>query len=761
MPAPRLKREISEPQKDVARTEDPLIPALLTSVAQEVCAAMHASGALIAAVDSQGIRCVASAGNAPAPGSRLEPDGGLTAECLKSGEVVFRENVTRTSRGSVSSNARPSFHSAVAIPILAEGLTVGAIEVFSSRASGIYKADIAPLAGIADFLAPILAPASVYEAKRASVASTLGADQAKTGSASEKDLTAVNNTVDPADAVAAASEQEPVPSTDPGIIKPLVDRMAVLRAWSISSVRLTHQWCASKMVSARAGTASLAATMVRHVAQNTTSKRLLATAVILLAAALMFVGFHARFLKSPDTTAQREGNEPRLAPAPKAEEINPRQDPGTQPPKALSDSSTSVTQLAPQSQSSAGSQTAATQANVAPANPTAPNPPQQVGTESAARPVFVPTESKPVAPADIQKSGSLAPSMPAETNTEMPELQMAPAQLPVLAVTPAIPAAIEAVITSRPAFVLDRTFKGHSSWVTSVVFSLDGRRLASGSWDQTVKFWDVPSGNELDTLGRKMKEVQALALSRDGHWLAAENSSDTVMLWDATTGTEVRTLPSNKPLGPLGTNFVYSIAFSPDGRWLASGVDEKTVRLWDVRTGQTVRDLTTARRSVIYAAFSPDGRWFASGDDDKSIRIWDASTGEEIRRLTGHRKPIYAVAFSPNGRLLASASADKTIKLWDVSEGREVHTLAGHGGSVTSLAFSPDGRWLASGSWDKTIKIWNVETGREVQTLSGGHDHSIYTVAFDSRGRWLASGSEDGSISLWRLGGALDRAKLQ
>src|SRR5207253_7052088 len=114
-----------------------------------------------------------------------------------------------------------------------------------------------------------------------------------------------------------------------------------------------------------------------------------------------------------------------------------------------------------------------------------------------------------------------------------------------------------------PEFVLDRTLKAHSGWVTGVAFSADGQRLASGSSDQTVKLWDVPTGQETSTVATKIKEVQALAFSRDGHWLAAENSINTVTLWDATTRREVRTFPSNKPLGVLGSSWVYSIASVP------------------------------------------------------------------------------------------------------------------------------------------------------------------------------------------------------
>ena len=96
-----------------------------------------------------------------------------------------------------------------------------------------------------------------------------------------------------------------------------------------------------------------------------------------------------------------------------------------------------------------------------------------------------------------------------------------------------------------------------------MAFSADGQRLASGSWDKTVRFWDVSTGQELGTVAGKVKEVQTLAFGPDGHWLAAENSMNTVVLWDATTAKQLRSFPSNRPVGIPGSTWVYSIAFSP------------------------------------------------------------------------------------------------------------------------------------------------------------------------------------------------------
>jgi WD40 repeat protein/CheY-like chemotaxis protein len=315
----------------------------------------------------------------------------------------------------------------------------------------------------------------------------------------------------------------------------------------------------------------------------------------------------------------------------------------------------------------------------------------------------------------------------------------------------AIPNHIPALVTIPSlSFTLTHSLKAHSGWVTAVKFDADGTHVVSGSWDQTVKLWDVSSGRELETIARGNKGVQTVAYSHNGRWIAAENASNAVTLWDTQNGREARTLGAGLHPSLLSTGWVYSIAFSPDSRWLASGVDGKTVRLWDVSTGRTVRDLSAGRRGVIYISFSPDGRWLASGGDDNTVEIWDVNTGEVVRTLKGHTKEVCAVSFSPDGRTLASASKDRTIRIWDLATGRLLHTLTGHRNWVTSVAFSPEGKWLASGSWDNDVKIWDVKAGRAIETLPG-NTHPVYSVAFAPHGDWLASGSEDGMIRLWRI----------
>jgi WD40 repeat protein len=719
--------ELRELEKEIANCRAWSTPSLLKHVLERVSSITLAHGAAIAVSDQWGVICRASVGEAPEIGSRLRPDSALTRECFDTGQVVVCEDTENDYRVRRSTANNLGLRSAVVVPLQNQGSVLGVIEILSSRPSAFSTTHIVGLQRIAQLLASILATAPID--------AEIETDVLVTPPQSEG-LAEV--TVEPAPTVAPPKELK---STKLFLVAGAAILLLLFLVW-LAVPRLRQMTRSSARIQPPVPLQS-------HPVQPPSIRP--ESTKVEAPGSDSQLDFPAASSSSPVSPPLNQSTE-QVSPAPE------------KPPlikgDAMEDATARVIRPAVPAIVIQGTPPG-TQIFLDDHWVAATNPAGQAGVSTLAAGqhhlrLSVNGYRDYDQEVDVQTGKTFTINAKLDP-LELPTLSE-PVKSPVLSVTTAIPAPVILTRPLPPDFVLNRTFKGHNGWVTAVAFSPDGRRLVSGSWDRTLKFWEVSTGELLDAVAKNdMKEVQALAFSRDGHWLATENSSDTTSLRNPSTGQEIRTLSSDKPLGPLGSNWVYSIAFSPDGRWLASALDDKTVRLWDVNTGRKVRDLTGLRRAVVYIAFSPNGRLLATGDDPKNVRIWDPASGEEIYKLTGHKKPIYAVAFSPDSRWLASASADKTVKIWDLAVGHELHTLAGHGNLVTSLAFSPDGRWLVSGSWDKTVKIWDVESGRELQTLSG-HDHPVYSVAFDSRGQWLASGGEDGTIKLWRLRSMIERS---
>jgi WD40 repeat protein/serine/threonine protein kinase len=285
------------------------------------------------------------------------------------------------------------------------------------------------------------------------------------------------------------------------------------------------------------------------------------------------------------------------------------------------------------------------------------------------------------------------------------------------------------------------TLTGHTGWVYCVAFSPDGTRLASASWDRTVKLWNATTGEEIHRLEGHEDQVWAVAFSPDGTRLASAGGDRVVNVWDVETGRLTGRLTGH-------TGVVYGVAFSPDGTRIASSSDDTTVRVWDTATGRQIHTLRGHRKMVVGVTFSPDGSLLASTSFDRSVKVWDAIAGDERRNLLGHTDRVTTAAFSPDGKRLASAGHDRTVKIWDVASWSEIRTLQGHTGVVRWLAFSPDGKRLASASWDGSAKLWDPATGQDVLTLKG-HAFGVRAVAFSPDGTRLATAGNDQAVKVW------------
>lgn len=324
---------------------------------------------------------------------------------------------------------------------------------------------------------------------------------------------------------------------------------------------------------------------------------------------------------------------------------------------------------------------------------------------------------------------------------------------------------------------------GHASWVSWICFSPDGRLLASGSDDQTIRLWDTHTGSCLHTLQGHTGMIDSISFSPDGQMLYSGSADQTMRQWDVKTGSCLSVMQGDTHTGwwvsgsehgcrlascrgdqtvrlwdvekkevrhilQGHTDWVMQVAFSPDGRTLASASNDHTARLWDTQTGACLHVLQGHTTWVASASFSPDGRMVATGSEDRTVRLWDVQTGACLHILQGHTQPVRFVSFSADGCMVASGSEDQTVRLWDVQTGEVLQILQGHQNAILSVNFSPDGYTLATGNEDRSVQLWDALTGEAQHTLQG-HTTWVGSVSFSPDGRMVASGSDDQSVRLW------------
>ncbi len=274
------------------------------------------------------------------------------------------------------------------------------------------------------------------------------------------------------------------------------------------------------------------------------------------------------------------------------------------------------------------------------------------------------------------------------------------------------------------------------------IFSPDGKTLA-GPGEDGICLWDGDTGELKSTLIGHTAPIKTLAFNPDGSTLASGGNDEVIRLWDVTTAELQLTFAAH-------ANIVDFLKYSPDGEVLVSQGGDNNVCLWNARTGEFLRILTTWTENAFSIDFSKDGRTLVSVNSDENIRLWNPHTGEQLKTIKQDRK-LEVVQYSPDGRIFACSEdyGEATVLLFDADTGELLHDLKmpGHAEWVTGFLFSPDGQTLAVKTCDE-IYFWDVNTGELEKTITGYSD-VVSSVAYSPDGRTLAS--LDNIVRIWDL----------
>jgi WD40 repeat protein len=276
--------------------------------------------------------------------------------------------------------------------------------------------------------------------------------------------------------------------------------------------------------------------------------------------------------------------------------------------------------------------------------------------------------------------------------------------------------------------------------IKDMTFSPDGKHLAVGSSDTTVRLWDVEQGRIVVKLTGHQNSVSGVSYYNDGQSLITLGRDDLLKTWDTTSGKETSSVDL-KCNSNTGNGDVIALK---DNRALVAC---RGLRIVDLKTSKVVG--TFKGPDWAYKlAISTDQRTILGSIGYSEFQLWDMQSLEPIRQLKGHDDLGSAVSYSADGKFLATGGTDKTVRIWNAANGKQLFVLKEHEALIRDVAFSPDSKTLASASRDNTIKLWNVVTGEELNTLKG-HQNEVFQLAWSKDGKMLASGDRDGVIKLW------------
>lgn len=249
------------------------------------------------------------------------------------------------------------------------------------------------------------------------------------------------------------------------------------------------------------------------------------------------------------------------------------------------------------------------------------------------------------------------------------------------------------------------TITGHGSPLFGIDMSTDGRLLATAGYDNTVKIWNLDLSNtataadllhtisghtNAPVVGNLFPGLTSVAFSPDYTKLATGGVAGKAMIWDVKSGLKLLSVQAD----PDGSG-ITNLALSPDGKYLATTSDDISgnsfAKIWDATSGDEISTFSGQGTGRIFGlAFSQDGKRVATGGEAGTLKIWDLKTGAEQLDLIGHTSAIISIDFTSDGKYLVTSSLDGTARVWEALSGKTLRVYTSPGGPFFDVAFSPD-----------------------------------------------------------------------
>lgn len=294
--------------------------------------------------------------------------------------------------------------------------------------------------------------------------------------------------------------------------------------------------------------------------------------------------------------------------------------------------------------------------------------------------------------------------------------------------------------------VLLSTVEGHSAFVTSVSYSVDGERMASGAHDGTVRVWDAKTSGLISTLKCPFAHVFAVRFCPRGQQLAAGGSDKHVAcVWDVATETLTALLMGH-------TSPVLTLSWAPCGSQIITGSVDASARVWSIPYEKTTATFRGHSSWVTATAWCRRPRkgvpCVATGSVDSTILIWNPDNREVLRELTMPKGWVMSLDWSGDGDFLLAGTKDASVMAWDMSMGAIVRTFLGHRDEVPCVQFSSDGRFVLTCSLDQTVRIWNFGSSKNVMTFKG-HQRGVFACCWGADDSRVITGGDDTNLMVW------------